>query len=73
MNAELLLRLTHMKQYITSLNDSLSLNDTAHASATVSRFKKSMNKSDEHVHASQFVLDCLKTRNEKLKNELLDM
>lgn len=73
MNSELLLRLSQIKTYISSLNDSLSVNNHTNAVAVVSKFKKAMSKSEEHVHASQFVLDCLRTRNEKLRTELFDM
>jgi hypothetical protein len=63
MNSELLLRLSQIKQYIGTLNDSLAVNNHTHASAVVNKFKKAMSKSEEHVHANQFILDCLKTKN----------
>lgn len=68
MNSELQLRLSQIKQYISSLQDSISVNNHVQASTVVSRFKKAMSKSEEHVHANQFLLDCLRTRNEKLRN-----
>ena len=63
MNTDVLLRLSQIKQYITSLNDSLTVNDHTNASLVVSKFKKSMIKSDPHTHTNQFVLDCLRARN----------
>lgn len=68
MNSELQLRLSQIKQYIGSLQDSISTNNLTQASTVVNKFRKAISKSDEHVHASQFVLDCLRTRNEKLRN-----
>ena len=73
MNSEQHVRLSQMKQYISSLSDSIALSNHSHAAAVVSKFKKAMSKSDEHVHANQFVLDCLKARNEKLRGELGDL
>jgi hypothetical protein len=73
MNSELLLRLSQIKQYISSLNDSLAVSNHSHAAATVTKFKKAMSKTEEHVHANQFILDCLRTRNEKLRAELFDL
>lgn len=73
MNSELMVRLSQIKQYISSLNDSIAVSNHSHAAAVVNKFKKVMSKSEEHVHANQFILDCLRTRNEKLRTELFDL
>lgn len=73
MNSELMVRLSQIKQYVSSLNDSIAVGDRSHAAAVVNKFKKAISKSEEHVHANQFILDCLRTRNEKLRAELFDL
>jgi hypothetical protein len=56
MNAEISTRLTQIKQYINNLNDSISAEDKLHTSTVISRFKKSVLKSDPNTHTNLFVL-----------------
>lgn len=70
MSADLFSRITHFKQYINELSKHLSSNDNPKAATTISKFKKVVMKEDPQQHANQFLLDCLKAKNEKLTAEL---
>ena len=70
MNTELYSRIGQFKQYINQLNEHISANDNPNAVSTINKFKKIIMKDDHQQHANQFILDCLKTKNEKLQAEL---
>lgn len=70
MNSDQLLRLSQMKQYITTLNDSITGKDHLQAVTAMSRFKKAVLKEEGLQHNNQFVIDCLKAKNEKLLIEI---
>lgn len=70
MSAEVLSRLNHFKSYINELSEHISVNDNVNAVNAINKFKKMTLKENPQQHANQFLLDCLKAKNEKLKAEL---
>ena len=63
MTTELYSRISQIKQYINQLHQHLSVNDHINATTIINKFKKATMKDDPHLHANQFLLDCLKTKN----------
>jgi hypothetical protein len=70
MNSEHLLRLSQIKNYVSTLNDSITVSDHLQALTMMSKFKKAVLKQDVNQHSNQFVLDCLRAKNEKLRAEI---
>lgn len=73
MNAEVLSRIAQIKHYINTLSGSIASKENTQASAVISQFKQSMIKADPYEQTNQFILDCLKAKNEKLKQELYEI
>lgn len=73
MNAEVLSRIAQIKHYINTLSGSIASKENTQASVVISQFKQSMIKVDPYEQTNQFVLDCLKAKNEKLKQELYEI
>ena len=63
MSTELYSRISQIKQYITQLHQHLNANDHQNATSIINKFKKATMKDDPHLHANQFLLDCLKKKN----------
>lgn len=70
MTTDLIARISNFKQYINDLSQQIQSQDNPSAMATISKFKKTVMKEDSHQHASQFLLDCLRAKHEKLTAEL---
>ena len=52
------------------MSDIINLNDHNQALSMMSKFKKVVLKEDINQHTNQFALDCLKAKNNNLKEEL---
>ena len=55
------------------LHQHINTNDHQNATVIINKFKKAVMKNDPAQHANQFLLDCLKTKHEKMLMELEHM